>query len=267
MLTVEVTETAVLDDPEQTRAVLDAIAERGIAISVDDFGTGYSSLLWLRLFPVTEVKIDRTFVAELRADGEAYVSGVIRLGHDLGLSVVAEGIEDEPTLQALQALGCDAGQGFLFSRAVPASELEHWFDEHYDQRWAPPRREIHLDADFQSLDAARHMIEEAATRLGYDDEAVWDMRVAATEAVANAIEYGSPAADGRLHVRLSQVDGELQLEISGGGGASGPALGSAQTQRGRGFAIMTALMDEVSVRRDADDTLIRLAKKRNPARP
>ena len=67
--TLEVTETAVLEKPEQTRAVLDAIAALGVAISVDDFGTGYSSLLWLRLFPVSEVKIDRTFVSQMDSDG------------------------------------------------------------------------------------------------------------------------------------------------------------------------------------------------------
>ena len=150
MLTLEVTETAVLEEPEQARAVLDAIAGLGVSISIDDFGTGYSSLLWLRLFPVSEVKIDRTFVSDLKTDGEAYVLGVIRLAHDLGLSVVAEGIEDESTLQQLQQLGCDVGQGYLFSRPEPPSALEPWFDEHRDEQMgatspgAPPPRRLQL---------------------------------------------------------------------------------------------------------------------------
>jgi EAL domain-containing protein (putative c-di-GMP-specific phosphodiesterase class I)/anti-sigma regulatory factor (Ser/Thr protein kinase) len=264
MLTLEVTETAVLEEPEQARAVLDAIAGLGVSISVDDFGTGYSSLLWLRLFPVTEVKIDRTFVSALASDGEAYVVGVIRLAHDLGLSVVAEGIEDDTTLQMLEQLGCDIGQGYLFSRPVPAPQLEAWFEEHTDDRWAPRHRELHLPAELSSLDAARDLVQEAAIELGYDSSAVWDMRVAATEALANAIEHGPSTGDGLVHLKLSQEGGSLRLEISGGGGEPGPQLDTAEVHRGRGFAIMTALMDDVGVRRESDDTLVRLAKKRTP---
>jgi EAL domain-containing protein (putative c-di-GMP-specific phosphodiesterase class I)/anti-sigma regulatory factor (Ser/Thr protein kinase) len=261
MVTVEVTETAVLGEPEQTRAVLDAIAELGVSISVDDFGTGYSSLLWLRLFPVTEVKVDRTFVSEVHGDGEAYVSGVVRLAHDLGLSVVAEGIEDEATLHTLERLGCDIGQGYLFSRPVPAAVLERWFEEHLDSRWAPRRRELHLPADFDSLDQARELVEDTAIELGYEHDAVWDMKVAVTEAVANAIEHGPGPAGGLVHLRLSHDGGELQIEVSGGGGGTQSTSGAAEVHRGRGFAIMTALMDEVGMRREADDTLIRLAKR------
>ena len=261
MITIEVTETAVLGEPEQTRAVLDAIADLGVSISVDDFGTGYSSLLWLRLFPVTEVKVDRTFVSEVHGDGEAYVSGVVRLAHDLGLSVVAEGIEDEDSLHALERLGCDIGQGFLFSRPVPPEDLERWFEEHLDGRWAPRRRELHLPADFESLDQARDLVETTAIELGYEPDAVWDMKVAVTEAVANAIEHGPRVADGMVHLRLSHESGELRIAVSGGGGAGPRAGRAAEVHRGRGFAIMTALMDEVGMRREADDTLIRLAKR------
>jgi EAL domain-containing protein (putative c-di-GMP-specific phosphodiesterase class I)/anti-sigma regulatory factor (Ser/Thr protein kinase) len=260
-VTVEVTETAVLGEPEQTRAVLDEIAQLGVSISVDDFGTGYSSLLWLRLFPVTEVKVDRTFVSEVHNDGEAYVSGVVRLAHDLGLSVVAEGIEDEATLQTLERLGCDIGQGYLFSRPVPAPVLEQWFEEHLDARWAPRRRELHLPADFDSLDQARELVEAAATELGYADDEVWDMKLAVTEAVANAIEHGSGPAGGLIHLRLSHEAGELRIDVSGGGGGAQRPAGAEEVHRGRGFAIMTALMDEVGMRREADDTLIRLAKR------
>ncbi len=94
-ITLEVTETAVLHDPELARAVLDALSDLGVSISIDDFGTGYSSLLWLRLFPVDQVKIDRSFIAGSDGDGEAFIAGVISLGHSLQLGVVAEGVEDE----------------------------------------------------------------------------------------------------------------------------------------------------------------------------
>ena len=129
MLTLEVTETAVLHEPELARAVLDALSSLGVSISIDDFGTGYSSLLWLRLFPVDQVKIDRTFVADTDGDGEAFVAGVIRLGQSLGLDVVAEGVEDERVLQRLQELGCDLAQGWLFAPALPAREVEAWIDD------------------------------------------------------------------------------------------------------------------------------------------
>jgi EAL domain-containing protein (putative c-di-GMP-specific phosphodiesterase class I)/anti-sigma regulatory factor (Ser/Thr protein kinase) len=259
MITVEVTETAVLEEPEQTRAVLDAIAELGSKVSVDDFGTGYSSLLWLRLFPVTEVKIDRTFVSGMGAEGEAYVSGVVRLGHDLELTVVAEGIEDAATLVRLQEIGCDIGQGFLFSKAVPAEALESWLDENVDSRWAADRQELSMDSDQVDLDAARRLIEQSAGALGFDDTAIWDMKSATTEALTNAIEHGSPSADGKIHLRIGRDRGDVLIEVWGGGKANGAPHVDA-THRGRGIAIMTALMDDVELLRNNGGTVVRLVK-------
>ena len=106
--------------------MIDAIAALGVAMSVDDFGTGNASLLWLRLFEVSQVKIDRTFVSKVDRDGEVYVAGAIRLAHDLGLSVVAEGIEDAGTLQVMQELGCDIGQGYYFAKPLPAPAISAW---------------------------------------------------------------------------------------------------------------------------------------------
>jgi EAL domain-containing protein (putative c-di-GMP-specific phosphodiesterase class I) len=122
MLTLEVTETSVLDEPEQARAVLDAISDLGVSISIDDFGAGYSSLLWLRIFPSTEVKIDRSFVSQIHDEGKAFVGGVVHLARDLDLRVVAEGVEDESVLDDLQALGCESAQGFFFARPMPPAK-------------------------------------------------------------------------------------------------------------------------------------------------
>ena len=263
MITLEVTETAVLGEPEQTRSVLDSISELGVSISVDDFGTGYSSLLWLRLFPVSQVKIDRTFVSQMHVDGRPYVDGVIRLAHDLGLMVVAEGIEDAATLDALQELGCDLGQGFLFSKAVPEQAVESWLDGGLDPTWVPRRHELHMPPDYTTVEEARKLVHETATELGFDDASIWDFKVATTEALGNAIEHGAPVEDGLIHLYISRDKGAMQVEISGGGNLGGrPTEGSSH--RGRGIAIMNALMDEVTLRRDADNTLIKLAKRPTP---
>ncbi len=258
LLTVEVTETAVLDEPEQARAVLDAVAALGVDVSVDDFGTGYSSLLWLRLFPVAEVKVDRTFVSSIQEDGEAFVSGVIRMGHDLGLRVVAEGIEDRPTLSRLQELGCDVAQGSLFAKAMPPQEIPGWFENAAKDPWAPSREEIAIGTDAASLDEARVAIERTATALGYSDDDIWDLKFAATEALSNAIDHGQPAPDGLVHLRVGSANGEILVEVWGGAKGGGEKNGS---NGGRGIAIMSALVDDVELSRHAGRTVVRLSKR------
>jgi EAL domain-containing protein (putative c-di-GMP-specific phosphodiesterase class I) len=98
----------------------------GVSLSLDDFGTGYSSLAYLRTLPVNEVKIDRSFVATLGTDGtgRALVDGIIRLTHAVGLRVVAEGIEHRSQLRHLRRLGCDFGQGYFWTPAVPFDQLD-----------------------------------------------------------------------------------------------------------------------------------------------
>ena len=124
-LTLEITESALMDDPELAAETLTQLRNLGVGISVDDFGTGYSSLSYLRRFPVTSVKIDRTFVESLglTPDDDAMVAGIVNLAHTLGLKVVAEGVENELQLTTLTDLGCDFAQGYLFSRPLPAEEL------------------------------------------------------------------------------------------------------------------------------------------------
>jgi diguanylate cyclase (GGDEF)-like protein len=117
-LCLEVTESVLVEDPESSVKTLSALKELGVKIAVDDFGTGYSSLEYLRTFPVDCVKIDRSFVRGIPHSSEdvAIVNAVIELGHALGLSVTAEGVETDEQLGNLQTTGCDTAQGFLFSR-------------------------------------------------------------------------------------------------------------------------------------------------------
>lgn len=125
---LEVTESVLLTDPERSLAVLADLAALGVTVSLDDYGTGYSSLAYLRDLPVSELKLDRSFTADLLTDPrtEAIVASTIDLAHRLGLRVVAEGVEDERTLAHLRMRGCDLSQGFLHSPALPAPVLERW---------------------------------------------------------------------------------------------------------------------------------------------
>lgn len=261
MLTLEVTETSVLDEPEQARAVLDAISDLGVSISIDDFGAGYSSLLWLRIFPATEVKIDRSFVSQIHGEGKAFVGGVVHLARDLDMKVLAEGVEDESVLDDLQALGCESAQGFFFARPMPVPELEAWLDAHSGETtWARRETVVSFEPSFSELDAVRAMVEARAEEAGMGESDIWDVRVAATEALSNAIEHAPLAKDGLIHLRITQEQGELLLEITGGGNPEGTPR-HADPNRGRGIGIMTALMDEVEMKHDEGAGVTRLSKK------
>nr|WP_277349823.1 EAL domain-containing protein [Planosporangium thailandense] len=125
LLQVELTETSVMTEPERSREALRQVREYGVKVSIDDFGTGFSSLSQLKQLPADELKIDRTFVQELANDPDdvVLVRSAIDLAHNLGLSVVAEGVEELDALVLLGDLGCDLAQGFALSRPVPADEL------------------------------------------------------------------------------------------------------------------------------------------------
>jgi len=123
-LTLEITESVLMDDVESTLEVLRGLRALGIHLAIDDFGTGYSSLSYLRQFPVDSLKIDRSFVSALdSAEGEPLVATIMRMGQTLHLEVVAEGIERLGQLDELKKLHCDLGQGFHFSKPVPAAEM------------------------------------------------------------------------------------------------------------------------------------------------
>ncbi len=121
-LTLEITETAIMDDLDASAIVLIELREMGVRLSLDDFGTGYSSMTHLRRMPVHNLKIDCSFVNGLGrvAEDTAIVEAIINLGHSFGVEVVAEGIETVAQLRHLVRLGCDSGQGFLWSEGVDA---------------------------------------------------------------------------------------------------------------------------------------------------
>jgi EAL domain-containing protein (putative c-di-GMP-specific phosphodiesterase class I) len=127
-LILEITEGSVMSDPERAVATLAKLRMMGVSIAVDDFGTGYSSLSYLKRLPVDEVKIDKSFVQTLTLDNSdaKIVRSIIDLGHNLGLTVVAEGVEDLATWTRLAELGCTQAQGFYLSRAIPPAELVRW---------------------------------------------------------------------------------------------------------------------------------------------
>jgi diguanylate cyclase (GGDEF)-like protein/PAS domain S-box-containing protein len=125
-LELEITETVLLEKSEHMLETLKALRSLGVRISMDDFGTGYSSLSYLRSFPFDKIKIDRSFVRDLsnNADSQAIVRAIVGLGKSLGMTITAEGIEDETHLARLRAEGCNEGQGYLFSHARPLEEIE-----------------------------------------------------------------------------------------------------------------------------------------------
>ena len=130
-LCVEVTESAVMTDIKQALEILNSISEMGIKIAVDDFGTGYSSLAYLKRLPVNELKIDLLFVKQMTTDrvDAIIVQSTIRMARDLGLKVIAEGVEDLETSNLLAEYGCDCGQGYLWSRPIPGKDLELWLEK------------------------------------------------------------------------------------------------------------------------------------------
>ena len=127
-LKLELTESALMSDPAQALDVLTALCDLGARIAIDDFGTGYSSLGYLKRLPAHEIKIDRSFVADMAAEerDHAIVRSTIDLGHNLGLAAVAEGVEDQRTLDLLSGLGCDLAQGYFLSRPLPAASVADW---------------------------------------------------------------------------------------------------------------------------------------------
>ena len=125
-LTLEITESTVMADPQRSIAVLDRLRELGVRFAIDDFGTGYSSLSYLKRLPVDEVKIDKSFVCDMATDSDmaSIVRSTIDLARNLDLTVIAEGVEDEVTLDMLAGLGCDVVQGYYFARPTSAREVE-----------------------------------------------------------------------------------------------------------------------------------------------
>ena len=130
-LECEISEHTVMADPRRAMAILERLRGLGVKLSLDDFGTGHSSLSYLKRLPLDEVKIDRSFVIGMTEDDNdaAIVRTTIDLARNLGLEVVAEGVESETILRNLSDLSCDVAQGFYLSRPLPAAELDGWLAE------------------------------------------------------------------------------------------------------------------------------------------
>jgi EAL domain-containing protein (putative c-di-GMP-specific phosphodiesterase class I) len=126
-LEIEITESAMMVDEVEASHCLETLHELGIRIALDDFGTGYSSLSYVKRFPVDSLKIDRSFVSAVESDSEtqAISTAIIAMGHQLGLKVVAEGVETEAQQAFLCEQGCDELQGFLISRPLDVKDIEH----------------------------------------------------------------------------------------------------------------------------------------------
>lgn len=127
-LELEITETGLMEDHEQTTRSLNQLRDMGVRVAIDDFGIGYSSLNYLKRFPVSRLKIDQSFVRDIAVDpgDEAIIDTIIQLGRNFGLKVIAEGVETGQQLEKLRAKGCDQAQGFYFSRPLPADQLGAW---------------------------------------------------------------------------------------------------------------------------------------------
>jgi EAL domain-containing protein (putative c-di-GMP-specific phosphodiesterase class I) len=130
-LELEITESAIMADPDRAFRIVQALREIGVSISIDDFGTGYSSLAYLQNLNIDRLKIDRSFVAGMSENegSRVIVASIIQLGHALGLDIVAEGIETLAQRQRLKALGCDFGQGYFFSAAMTYEAMLKWCAE------------------------------------------------------------------------------------------------------------------------------------------
>jgi diguanylate cyclase (GGDEF)-like protein len=139
---LEITESAIMDDPVRAQTTLERLSNMGVDLSIDDFGTGYSSLAYLKRLPVNELKIDKSFVLNMENDeGDTkIVRSTIDLGHNMGLRVVAEGIESEAVWRLLAELGCDQGQGYFMSRPIPGDQLVAWLE-----KWRAPIVPLAID--------------------------------------------------------------------------------------------------------------------------
>jgi len=130
-LIIEITENVMITDPERAENTLNQLSDMGVRISIDDFGTGFSSLAYLKRLPVDELKVDKSFVIGMlnNENDSVIVRSTIDLARNLGLEIIAEGVEDIRTLEHLHALGCHTIQGYYISKPIPVAEFESWFGE------------------------------------------------------------------------------------------------------------------------------------------
>jgi diguanylate cyclase (GGDEF)-like protein len=206
-LILEITESALMTDPDRARTILTRLREMGVNISVDDFGTGYSSLAYLQQMPLDEIKIDRSFVQGMTRTGTVIVRSVIDLGRNLGLAVTAEGVENKETLAMLTRMGCTMAQGFYWSRPIPATDVATWTLRHGEEaKSADGGQQLILVVDDNPV--YQELIYELLIDEGYVVITVAD----AEEALA--VLHGTMPALVMIDVRLPGISGlELARQI------------------------------------------------------
>jgi EAL domain-containing protein (putative c-di-GMP-specific phosphodiesterase class I) len=177
-LQLEITETSLMRDPATATAVLEALVEEGFVLAIDDFGTGFSSLSYLRNLPVSVVKVDKSFVIDVaNSDADAHiVRGTIELARGLGKKVVAEGVETDDAVNLLVLMGCDQGQGYHWSRPVPAHELTAWVT-HRQSGTAPSGQPIPAQEAKRLAALRRYRVLDTAYEAIFDDIAAAAARV------------------------------------------------------------------------------------------
>ena len=229
-LTLEITESMLMAEPARAVAVLDRLNAMGVALSIDDFGTGYSSLTQLKRLPVAELKIDRSFVMGMSVDKDdaAIVRSTIDLGHNLGLEVVAEGVETEEIGRELAGLGSDLIQGFALSRPVSAEDLVQWVAAQPDtRRFARPGAET---AGERPAGGATAGAESAGGETAGAGAA--GGRAAEGGAAGGGRAQARAAGGGRAHARASG-GGRAQARASGGETAEGEPAVRGPAEAGR----------------------------------
>ncbi|MDX1622327.1 MAG: EAL domain-containing protein, partial [Nitriliruptorales bacterium] len=204
-LELEITESVLMRDVEVAADLLTRLRELGVRCSIDDFGTGYSGLSYLAKMPVDTLKIDRSFVAEMTGEGAPIISAVIALARSLHLEVVAEGVENEGQVEALQMLECDQMQGFLYARPLPAEAIQRLV-----RRWHSRRR----DEPTEGGPLTQQVITQVLLAASDDARAFDDLEAA--QAVLSALSDRTPelrslAAAGLLSKSRYPVDGLPEL--------------------------------------------------------
>jgi EAL domain-containing protein (putative c-di-GMP-specific phosphodiesterase class I) len=198
-LEIELTESGVMGDPRVALDVLEQFNRLGVNVSIDDFGTGFSSLVYLRDLPVHTLKIDKSFVMDMLTSDRnpAIVASTIALGHALGLRVVAEGVEDAETAVALLELGCDEGQGYFWTKALPPEALSRWLTEFGAQ---PVARGADggVTNDAHALRAFRGLI------TGRDPDALTAVLIQYVHAVGGAVAHSGDDVAGLMELDLTR---------------------------------------------------------------
>lgn len=232
-LLLEVTESAVMRDPEAAALALDALAQLGVRIAVDDFGTGYSSLLYVRQYPISAIKLDRAFVSGIGVspEDEAICGSVVSLAHAVGATSIGEGVETLEQYAALRAFGCQQAQGYLWSPAVPVNELADVLLACGDVPMPPPVRAPAMSAERQRSAVITRAVAVAADKTAEAAEAARVTKavavalaaeaVAATAAeTATAVQLQADASATRVADAASEAAAALAATLSGGDAAA-----------------------------------------------